>query len=188
MNAGAETDEALAKAAQQGSKPAFDHLVRRHKDRIYRLTRRYTGQADDAYDVLQDSFIAAWSALDRYDPSRPFLPWLQTIALNKCRDFARRGAVRRAVEQAISSFFENASVAPEAAEREDADRRLDRLDRAIATLTPYYKEPLLLTVVDGLSHQEAAAILNTSAKAIEMRLYRARRKLKEIMGDSGREG
>jgi len=62
---------------------------------FFAFVRRYIGQRDDAHDVLQDAFLAAWLALNRYDPSRPFLPWLRTIALNKCRDFGRRQKVRR---------------------------------------------------------------------------------------------
>jgi RNA polymerase sigma-70 factor (ECF subfamily) len=190
VNRSPESDEELARLARQGDKRAFEALVRRYKDRLYRLIRHYTGLPDDAYDILQDSFIAAWGALSRYDPSRPFLPWLQTIALNKCRDFARRGSVRRAFLKVFSSA---PALVPEPSEEEaDADSaladRLNRLDRAIAALPALYKEPLLLTVAEGLSHQEVAAILKTSPKAIEMRLYRARHRLAQMMGDPGGEG
>jgi RNA polymerase sigma-70 factor (ECF subfamily) len=68
--------------------------------------------------------------------------------------------------------------------REDAaahDEQLTRLDRAIAGLPAFYKEPLLLTAVSGLSHAEAAILLKTTPKAIEMRLARARRKLSQAV-------
>ncbi len=61
--------------------------------------------------------------------------------------------------------------------------RLRRLDQAIAALPAFYKEPLLLIMVSGLSHQDAAEQLKTSAKAIEMRLRRARKKLAEALAD-----
>ena len=89
-------DASLALAARQGDQPAFAALMRRHKQWLYRFVRRYVGDRDDAYDVVQESFVSAWSALARYDPERPFEAWLRRIALNKCRDRARRGAVRRA--------------------------------------------------------------------------------------------
>jgi len=89
-------DASLAVAARQGDQAAFAALMRRHKGWLYRFIRRYVADRDDAYDVLQESFVSAWSALSRFDPERPFEAWLRRIALNKCRDRARRDAVRRA--------------------------------------------------------------------------------------------
>jgi RNA polymerase sigma factor CnrH len=183
-----ESDEALAARAQEGNRGAFDALVRRHKTNLFRFVRLYVGQPDDAYDVLQDTFISAWEGLRRYDPNRAFSPWLRTIALNKCRDFARRQAVRRRLLQVFS--WQEAGATASDARAADADaaknERLLRLDRAIAGLTPFYKEPLLLTAVSGMSQQDAATQLKTTAKAIEMRIRRARQKLAEAMArDAG---
>ena len=181
------SDEALAFQAQQGDKNAFDDLVRRHKAPLYRFVRRHVGDGDDAYDIVQDAFISAWGALKRYDPGRAFAPWLRTIALNKCRDFGRRRAVRRlllrakAVEPVEPETYETTQQA--AAVEVRGTVRLRRLDQAIAALPPFYKEPLLLTMVSGLSHQDAAEQLKTSAKAIEMRLRRARKKLADALAD-----
>lgn len=183
-------DEQLAARAQHDRREAFDQLIHRHKTTLYRFVRRYVGQSDDAYDVLQDTFIAAWVALKRYDPARPFLPWLRMIALNKCRDFGRRQAVRRLMlrAQAVDPLRQTSESAREPGlglPRED--EHLRRLDIAIAALPAAYKEPLLLTTVGGLSQQEAADVLKTSVKAIEMRLYRARQKLLLELGED-REG
>ncbi len=182
-----DSDEVLATLAKLGDREAFERLVRRHKDELYRFVRRYVGHADDAYDVLQNCLVAAWLGLPRYDPARAFAPWLRTIALNKCRDFGRRQTVRRvflsvfAQERAASeSLVESEATSAEVAQK---DARLDLLDRAIAGLPAFYKEPLLLTTVSGLSHEEAAALLKTTPKAIEMRLYRARRKLQTALGE-----
>lgn len=193
MTAGdADTDEVIAACAKAGDRDAFDRLVRRHKDGVYRFIRRYIGQADDAYDVLQNCFVSAWSGLPRYDAARPFLPWLRTIALNKCRDFGRRQTVRRLV---LGAFARETDIEPstEAQERAlDQDAidagRLSALDRAIADLPAFYKEPLLLTTVSGLSHQETAEMLDTTAKAVEMRIYRARRKILAAVDKDKGEG
>lgn len=178
-------DEDFAARASRGDRAAFDVLVRRHKHALYRFVRRYVGDADEAYDVLQDSFVSAWMGLRRYDPSRPFLPWLRVIALNKCRDFGRRQAVRRVFLHAFArEAAEPKTVMGADGEDNEAQLqagRLARLDRAIVELPKFYKEPLLLTSVSGLSHQQAADMLKTTPKAIEMRLYRARRKILEIM-------
>lgn len=179
-------DEALAASAARGDRAAFNALIGRHKEPLYRFVRRYVGQADDAYDVLQDSFISAWTALHHYDPDRPFAPWLYRIAVNKCRDFGRRQAVRRALLRIVSvepqyiSQSDSELVDTEA----QAAERLHRLNRAIADLPARYKEPLLLTAMEGRSHDEAAQILGLSRKAVEMRLYRARKHLREAMGES----
>jgi RNA polymerase sigma-70 factor (ECF subfamily) len=181
------SDETLAFQAQQGDKSAFDELVRRNKAPLYRFVRRYVGDRDDAYDIVQDAFISAWGALKRYDPNRAFATWLRTIALNKCRDFGRRRAVRRlllrakAVEPVEPETYEATREAVAVEVRETV--RLRRLDQAIAALPAFYKEPLLLTMVSGLSHQDAARQLKTSAKAIEMRLRRARKKLTAALSD-----
>ena len=98
-----DTDEQIAAAAKGGHRDAFEILVRRHKAGIYRFVRRYIGQGDDAYDILQNCFVSAWTGLYRYDPGRPFLPWLRVIALNKCRDFARRQKVRRLILKAFAA-------------------------------------------------------------------------------------
>lgn len=174
------SDEQLATAARSGDRSAFETLVRRHKARIYRFVRRYIGRADDAYDILQDCFVAAWSGLGRYDPKRPFLPWLRIIALNKCRDFSRRQKVRRLMLKAfaLESKADQIADTVQATGSDGTDpERLRRLDQAIAGLPAFYKEPLLLITVGGLSNIEAAETLKTTPKAIEMRLYRARQKL-----------
>jgi len=155
--------------------------MRAHKAQIYRLARRYAGDSDDAYDLTQETFISAWRAIGRFDPDRSFATWIKAIAINKCRDFSRRASTRRFFLRAFAAE----PVQPSAPEFQD---RGDRLDLAIAKLPPKYKEPLLLTTVGGLSHQEAAWALHLSPKAVEMRLHRARKRLSEFIGEGGGEG
>ena len=186
-----DTDEQIAVAAKGGHREAFEILVRRHKAGIYRFVRRYVGHGDDAYDILQNCFVSAWIGLARYDPRRPFLPWLRVIALNKCRDFARRQRVRRLILKAFAAETkEDETASPEdGLGSPDAEaERLSRLDKAISRLPAFYKEPLLLTTVSGLTHIEAAEELGTTPKAIEMRLYRARKKILMDLGSDSGEG
>jgi RNA polymerase sigma factor CnrH len=189
---GADASDAdLARRAQAGDKRAFDQLARRHKGALYRFIRRYVGHGDDAYDILQESFISAWLALPRYDGQRAFLTWLRAIALNKCRDQGRRLAVRRRILRLFAlERPQDPEAAPDA--RSEAEKReayrLMRLDEAIAQLPAFYKEPLLLTTVMGLSQQDTASQLNTTAKAIEMRIRRAKKKLAEAVSDLSGEG
>ncbi len=184
MISGAEaSDNELARRAADGDDRAFGELVRRHKDGLYRLLRRYTGDPDDAYEAVQEAFVKAWSALARYDPDRPFAAWLRTIAINKARDRGRRTLVRRMLfgtkpleETGAAQLADPAAPADENLVRRE---RAQRLDRAIAALPPQLKEPLLLTAFEGLSQQEAGAVLGVSAKTVETRVYRARKILAE---------
>jgi len=180
------SDNDLARQAAAGDERAFAELVRRHKDALYRLLRRYTGDPEDAYEAAHEAFIAAWSALPRYDPARPFATWLRTIAINKARDRGRRALVRRLLFGPGPSDAGAALEAPDPAAPADealvARHRTEALDRAIAALPPQLKAPLLLTAFDGFSHQEAAAVLRVTPKTIETRIYRARKTLAERLG------
>lgn len=169
-----------AAAARRGERGAFDALMRREKAGLYAFVRRHVGDPDEAVDVTQEAFVAAWRAIGRYDPARPFGVWLRAIALNKCRDHARRTRVRRL-------FLGVLAVQPPPAPPEDdgRDHSLARLDRAIARLPDRHREPLLLTTAGGLSHEEAGRVLKLSAKAVEMRLYRARQALALLLTEDG---
>jgi RNA polymerase sigma-70 factor (ECF subfamily) len=183
----AATDADLARQAAAGHEVAFTALMRRHKERLYRLIRRHVGDGEEAYDVLQDSFVAAWGALSRFDPGRPFYVWLASIALNKCRDRGRRLFVRRLIlgSGSLDAARDVADPTP-SAETTAADREaLARLDRAIAGLPANLKEPLILTALNELSQAEAADILGVSVKAVETRVYRARLKLAAALGRTG---
>lgn len=180
-----EIDRPLAIAAVGGDRRAFEELVRRHKGPLYRFVRRYVGEPDDAYDVVQDSFVSAWISLRRFDVMKSFGAWLRTIALNKCRDYGRRKSVRRrllslfALERQPSAQMASADSPLD--EDPEGSLRLRLLDQAIAELPRLYKEPLLLTTFSGLTQQEAAVELKTTTKAIEMRIRRAKKKLTEAL-------
>lgn len=178
-------DDQLAASAIAGDERAFARLIARHKDGLYRFIRRYTGNPDEAYDLLQETFAAAWTALKRYDAARSFPTWLRSIALNKCRDWSRRRAVRRwltwsdPIDGQVGLNLTDDTPSPEAAvvERE----RLSWLDRAVADLPQGLKEPLILTALEELSHEDAGRILGLTAKAVELRVYRARKALAEAL-------
>lgn len=177
------TDPELASLAQAGRESAYRELMVRHRDAVFRLARTYAGDPDEALDLTQEAFIAAFVALDRYDGERPFRPWLLRIALNKCRDWSRRRAVRRFF--AFASPLVEADAIPDPAadpEIQTGDtRELARVQNAISRLPAGLKGPLILTAIEGLSQAEAAAALELSEKAVEVRIYRARKKLDEML-------
>jgi RNA polymerase sigma-70 factor (ECF subfamily) len=178
-----QDDARLVRLALDGDDAAFTRLANRHKKWLYRFIRRYVGNDADAFDLLQESFIAAWSSLERFDAARPFHAWLRQIALNKCRDRGRREKVRSIIRRLSSDLEQFAAPArwanPEAAIT--SREALARLDTAIASLPPRLREPLILTAFENLSHREAAQILRISEKAVETRVYRAKQHLSKTV-------
>lgn len=175
------SDGELATLSIAGREAAFGEIVRRHRSALYRLVLGNVGDADEALDLVQETFIAAHRALARYDAARSMRAWLATIAINKCRDWGRRRTLRR--------FFTFARPLDEADhvldERPGADveaidhQELARLRRAIAALPATLREPLVLHLLDGRSQAETATILSITEKAVETRIRRARLKLTE---------
>ena len=176
------TDGELAALTLAGREQAFAEIMRRHREPIYRLVRGYTGDPEEAVDLVQECFISAFRNLRRYDQSRPFRAWLSRIAINKCRDWARRRAVRRLLHMPTTTAQATAveDPAPGVEEAAGDKEELERIWQAIAELPRSLKEPLILRTIEGLSQSEAAAVLRISEKAVETRVYRARRKLASL--------
>ena len=165
--------------------------MRRHREPIYRLIKGHIGDGEEALDVTQDSFAAAFHHLARYDRSRPFRAWLARIAINKSRDFHRRRRVRQIFSFASSlppGAMERAvDLAPGPDDVTFARVGLERLARAVTGLPPALKETLLLRTVEGFSQAETALALSLSEKTVETRLYRARSRLTKILSAGARD-
>lgn len=175
------SDHELVALSLASDDRAFAEIVRRHRDVVYRIAVTSLGTADDALDAVQDIFVAAHIALHRFDGTRPLRPWLLAIAINRCRDIARRRRVRRLLTFASSIDHSAESVAEDMpdAETTASDREeLDRTVKAIANLPATLREPLILHTVSGLSQAETALMLRISQKAVETRLRRARQQLR----------
>lgn len=172
----------LAALSIAGRNGAFAEIMRRHGEAIFRLVRVCVGEADEALDLFQETFVAAHKAMSRYDGDRSMRAWLSTIAINKCRDWGRKRTVRRFLSFAAPIGAEAEAVVDTQVAIDEAagDRQeLARVTRAIADLPTNLKEPLVLRTIEGLSQAETAAVLSISEKAVETRLYRARAKLLE---------
>ncbi len=174
------TDGELATLSIAGRQIAFAEIMNRYRQPIFRLIRASVGDADEALDLTQESFISAHQALARYDPERSMRAWLSTIAINKCRDWGRKRTVRRFLTLDGTLGAEADRVADDRVAIDDAasDRQeLERVAQAISTLSPDLRETLVLRTIEGLSQSETANILGITEKAVETRLYRARAKL-----------
>lgn len=177
-------DGVLATQALAGSEAAFATLMQRHRSRVYRLILNSVADPDEALDLVQETFLSAYRALGRYDAARPMAAWLATIALNKCRDRARRRALRRFFfgARTIDDLADTLAAAhPDQAQAAEQRQETARLRAALALLPATLREPLLLCTVEEMRQSEAAALLGISTKAVETRIRRARAKLAELL-------
>ena len=176
--------------AARRDRRAFSRLMAATQDDLHRFVARYVGDAEETMDLVQETYVAAWLAIGRYDPDRPFEAWLRVVGLNKCRDWSRRRRVRRMV-RGIMGLDEPAAMAigdPAAGPDDQTHDRimLRRVQIGLDRLPDTQKAPLLLAVLEHRSHDEIARILGLTPKAVELRIARARRTLARLLGgDAG---
>ncbi|MFW6201476.1 MAG: RNA polymerase sigma factor [Gemmatimonadota bacterium] len=184
MNASVPTDGAddgvLVARALDGDRDAFRFLVRRHQDALYRYARRMTGHADIAADLVQATFVKAYTRLDRCRNPDRFGAWIFQIVANACRDHFRRERRRRKVsiddDDDGMPALELTSASDPALDLERAELR-DRIERAVARLPDEQREAFLLKHVELRSYPEMSEILDASVSALKMRVHRARETL-----------
>lgn len=179
------SDRDLAALALGGRQDAYREFLARYKAPVFRLIRSNVGDEGEAMDLTQESFVAGFAALGRYDGERPFRVWISRIALNKCRDWGRRRAVRSFFTRALplESAHDVAGDSP-ATDVEAADRaELARVRNAIVELPGNLREIIVLRGIEELSQAETAEMLGVSEKTVETRLYRARAKLRAMLGE-----
>jgi RNA polymerase sigma factor CnrH len=174
-------DEVLARQSAEGSHAAFTELMRRHKHGVYNALGRICTTPEQRYEATQEAFVKAWLNIRRYDPERPFVAWLHTVAANAARDLHKKWKVRRGVLGETDLFDMAAAVVPDGARPQDEliieQDRMKALRQAITKLPETLMGPLRLTVFEGRSYKEAGAILGITDKAVELRIARTRKRL-----------
>ncbi len=165
----------MAKVAQE----LLREMIDAHGERIFRLALRYTGSRPQAEDIAQETFLRAYTHLDRFDENRPAGPWLLKIALNLCRNWARKNK-----EIPLEIDVEAVHSGPEQSylQRE----RQQELLRALQSLPEMYREVLILKHVSELSYREICEVLGLELSLLKNRLYRGRIMLRDLLGQ-GRE-
>ena len=162
------TDEALVERALQGDDQAISALVQRYSGPLYAFVRRYHPDRDDCEDLFQETWIRVFSHLHRFAPGKRFSTWLFQIALNQCRDLARRGQVRaRYQDMARDMGRQNRESSVE--QQAEARKVLD----AIEEMPVSYKEVLLLRYYNGFTEAEASEILDCPRGTVKSRLHEA---------------
>lgn len=168
------TDEELLAAHVDGDALAFATIVERHRDRLWAVAIRTTGDPDDAADALQDALISAFRRADSFRGDAQVTTWLHRIVVNACLDRLRRRNVRLA-----SPLPEDDTPSALADIRDDIGRSEDQLEiaKALAELPDQQREAILLVDVEGFSVEEASAQLGVPTGTVKSRCSRGRAKL-----------
>ena len=170
------TERDLVLAAQAGSTAAFGQLVRRHQRRAYAVARAISATHEDAEDAVQDGFLHAYRALDRFEPEQPFGAWVGRIVANAALDLARRRKVRvtEALPESHGAPFRDPAA-------DDELRR--RLTQALHTLSPAQRAVMVLHDVEGFAHAEIGALLKMPEGTARAHLHHARAALRKTLSD-----
>jgi RNA polymerase sigma-70 factor (ECF subfamily) len=187
----ADGDEALVRRAVAGDRPAFEALVNRHQDLVYRLAHRLTGSAADAEEIVQETFLSAYRRLGTFRGEAKFSTWLCRIATNAAR-MMHRGRSRHPTEPLddyLPGFDREGRHARDvdharaAAAEEILDRaRLAHHAReALQRLPDRYRTPFVLRDLEEMPTAEVAAVLGVSGALVRQRVHRARLMLRGYM-------
>jgi RNA polymerase sigma-70 factor (ECF subfamily) len=160
-----------------GDPTAFEELVRRHRDRLWAVALRTTGDPEEAADALQDALISAFRRAEQFRGDSAVTTWLHRIVVNASLDRLRRRAVRQA--QPLPDDNENLPGAVVADPTDHLDRRVTQLaiTEALAELPDDQRAAVLLVDVEGWSVEEAAIRLGCPEGTVKSRCYRGRAKL-----------
>lgn len=178
--AGEGSDRRLLREARRGSATAAEALVARHWERAHRIAYGVLGDAHAAEDVTQEAMLSLLGGLGRFDPYRPFAPWLHRIVTNRALDWARARARRPEVPTAAASLEVAATALPGAGPAGEAGAD-PGLEAALATLTPEQRALVVLRFVGGYGPKEIARALGIPTGTVGSRLRRALDQLRTEM-------
>jgi RNA polymerase sigma-70 factor (ECF subfamily) len=172
-----QAESGLAAAAKDGDQEAFGILVDRYAGVVRRVARSILENGFDADDAAQDAFLLAWRNLDRFDPRRPFRPWLMRIAVNAATDLYRRRKVRHA--SALPETLEDRAAGPD----RETDRSLLRqhLSEALSELSERQRVAVTMFDAEGYSHADIAEIMDVPVGTVRSLVFHARRALREAL-------
>jgi RNA polymerase sigma factor (sigma-70 family) len=188
----ADDDAALLSAASRGEENALDALMLRHQDALHHFILRATRDETLARETVQETFVRVWFKARTYAPrsNATAKTWIYAIALNIMRDRARsrRRESRIFAEPDLSGdgkardsaiAHDTQTVAPD----KDSEKRegIEALQNAICRLPEKLRLPLVMCSLENMPHKEAAAILGTSPKSVELRIRRAKERLRELL-------
>ena len=178
-------DQADMERLLDGCEAGLNFLMERHGPKLFNYLIRLLQNEEDAEDAAQEVFVRVYQHRARFDPNQRFSTWLYAIATNLVKDRYRY----RTRHPQVSLDAENPAIgdefgknlretAPTPSESAQAAERAAAVRIAVAQLPEELRTPLVLSEYEGLSHAEIGKILKCSEKAVETRVYRARKQLR----------
>ncbi|MFZ3179856.1 MAG: sigma-70 family RNA polymerase sigma factor [Methylocystis silviterrae] len=170
----------LMRAAQDGDNAAYAALL----SEILPVLRRFVAyrwpSAPDVEDIVQEVLLSVHTVRHTYDPARPFMPWLMTIAMRRTIDAARRRTARSANETTVDIMPETFSGDDAKNEQETSDDQ-EAIRRALAQLPDGQRQAVELMKVRGLSLQEASAVTGKSVASLKVSVHRGLKTMREVL-------
>jgi RNA polymerase sigma-70 factor (ECF subfamily) len=184
-----EANEAdLILKARAGDRAAYGQLVRMHQRRVYGCALHLMVNAEDAEDAVQEVFVRAWRALARFDGRSALSTWLYRICVNVCLNAMRRKKRAAAVDiddPRVPEQPADPTQGESDPDRVTAMRQLSKdLCHALDALSPSLRSTVILVLIQGLSHQEAALVLGCPEGTVAWRIHEARRRLRDALSPS----
>jgi RNA polymerase sigma-70 factor (ECF subfamily) len=180
----AKRDRALVRRLQDGDSGALDDLFRRHREAAYRIAYRLLGNAEDALDVVQESFIHVLRGIGSFRGQSSFKTWLYRIVTHAALDWRRCRAVRSAASLDAESSPEPAATGERrrspTAETAAADLK-EAIDKALMNVSEKNRVALVLYALEGMSYKEVAEVLGISVGTVMSRIFNARQRLRELL-------
>lgn len=183
-------DAALAEACCRGNAAAFECLVRRHQHKLLNVAFRITGVYEDACDIVQDAFIAAWRKISDYRGEAKFSTWMTAIVINLSRSRLQQlqQHAKRSAYSLNAPFPASDGIMPDPPsdlpsalhQMEEAELR-QTLQRCIKALTPEFREVVVLRDMQEMSYEEIVSVLKVREGTVKSRLFRARDAIKDCV-------
>lgn len=179
------TDRVLVARAAAGEADAFRALVERHQARIVSLLHRLCGCPEQALDLAQETFVAAYRHLGSFRQESRFSTWLHAIAVNQARSAARRRRPVASLDAVAAdgrrSCPEPTADVPAASATLEREELAGRITAALARLDGRYREVVVLADMQDASYEEIAATLDIPVGTVRSRLHRGRTELRAIL-------
>ena len=178
-----EEESRIVQKVLRGDVNAFETLVLAYEKNVYNIALRMTGNSEDASDMTQEAFIKAYNSLHSFRGDSKFSVWIYRIATNVCLDFLRSKSRRPSVSLSVEDNDGDEVQLDVADESQSPELLLDRqmtresVRRGLETLTPEYRQILLLREIQGLSYDEISQALGLEVGTVKSRIFRARKKL-----------
>jgi RNA polymerase sigma factor (sigma-70 family) len=171
-------EQELIRRTLRGDREAFRLIVLRHQAGLGEVVFRQTGDRTGTEDMVQETFLRAYKALDRFDPRFRLSTWLARIALNVARDQGRRSKVR---EDGLLRIEPKRSAGPSPVEAAASREARDQVGQALAALPDVQREVVVLSTYGGLSQREIAGVLDVPLGTVKTRHRTALLRLRELV-------